>query len=67
MIQLSVNGEPRDLDEPATVASLVSALGGSRGIAVAVNSTVVARSAWEATTLRPGDLVEVLHAVQGGC
>lgn len=68
MVDLVVNGEPYHLGGPATVAALVEALGcGRRGVAVAVNQTVVARSAWDATSLAPGDTVEVLRAAQGGC
>ncbi len=68
MIEVVVNGEEQSLEEPATVASLVEVLGcGRRGVAVAVNSEVVARSAWESTGLVAGDRVEVLRAVQGGC
>jgi sulfur carrier protein len=67
VIELVVNGEPCCLCEPATVEALVEVLGcGRRGVAVAVNSTVVARSGWADTTLDPGDIVEVLRAVQGG-
>ncbi|HET9692299.1 MAG TPA: sulfur carrier protein ThiS [Acidimicrobiales bacterium] len=67
MIELQVNGEPRVVDEPATVDALVDALAcGRRGVAVAVNSDIVARSAWTTTELHAGDRVEVLQAVQGG-
>lgn len=67
-MRLSVNGEPRDLPAETTVADLVTGLapGATRGIAVAVNATVVPRGEWPATPLRPGDAVEVLTAVQGG-
>lgn len=36
------------------------------GVAVALNETVVPRGLWGATTVRPGDRVEVVTAVQGG-
>lgn len=68
MIHLVVNGERRRMQEPVTVDDLVEDLAcGRRGVAVAVNSEVVARSAWPITVLAQGDQVEVLHAVQGGC
>jgi sulfur carrier protein len=68
VVALTVNGEPREIAGPATVAGLVDHLGcGRRGVAVAVNGTVVPRSTWERTELQRGDTVEVLHAVQGGC
>ncbi|MGH9077942.1 MAG: sulfur carrier protein ThiS [Acidimicrobiales bacterium] len=50
------------------MADLVAELGrGPRGIAVAQNAVVVARSAWTLTVVATGDRIEVLHAVQGGC
>jgi sulfur carrier protein len=67
VIELQVNGAPLALDDPATVESLVEVLEcGRRGVAVAVNSTIVARSAWTRTILVTGDVVEVLTAAQGG-
>lgn len=70
-VDLVVNGEPyrlRGLDGAPTVAALVETIGcGRRGVAVAVNDEVVARSAWDATALSAGDRIEVLHAAQGGC
>jgi sulfur carrier protein len=68
-MKLTVNGSPTDASDGATVAAVVTDLAGaerSRGIAVAVNGDVVPRSTWSTTTLRDGDTVEVLTAVQGG-
>ncbi len=66
---VTVNGRQRDVAPGSTVAALVEELGlaGARGVAVACNAAVVARSLWATTLLRAGDAVEVLHAVQGGC
>lgn len=62
-----VNGEARVLHDASTVAELATALdAGPRGVAVAVNDEVVARSAWTTTTLSDGDRVEVLGPMQGG-
>lgn len=67
MIELVVNGGSCQLEDAATVDALVEVLGcGRRGVAVAVNSEIVPRSSWVATTLAAGDTVEVLRAVQGG-
>lgn len=64
---ITVNGDRREVHEAMTVAALVDALaGGARGTAVAVNQEVVPRSTWAATRMRPGDVVELLRAVQGG-
>ena len=67
MIELVVNGEPRRFAPGSTVAVLVEEVGcGRRGVAVAVNEEVIARSAWEVTELVAGDRVEILRAAQGG-
>lgn len=67
MIELVVNGGSCQVEDPATVDALVELLGcGRRGVAVAVNSEIVPRSAWATTSLAASDTVEVLQAVQGG-
>lgn len=37
-----------------------------RGVAVALNGSVVPRSAWGETALRAGDSIEIVRAMQGG-
>ena len=65
---IRVNGE----DEPFVAADIVTLLAGKdidadqRGIAVAVNGTVVPRAAWSGTSLKPGDTIEIVRARQGG-
>ncbi|MCP2265308.1 sulfur carrier protein ThiS [Promicromonospora thailandica] len=68
-----VNGEPYPLDGPVPVTDLVARLlpglvvdGAPQGVAVALDDAVVPRGAWATTTVRPGDRVEVVTAVQGG-
>jgi sulfur carrier protein len=66
---VTLNGEDVRLPDDATVAEAVAASGAPepyRGVAVAVDGEVVPRGEWETTTLRPGQRVEVLQAVQGG-
>ncbi|WUH96457.1 sulfur carrier protein ThiS [Spirillospora sp. NBC_00431] len=66
-MKVIVNGEPRELPDGANVAEAVAAVtAAGSGVAAAVNDEVVRRSAWEATTLRDADRLEVLTAVQGG-
>ena len=61
-----VNADDLEVDDQTTVATLLQSLGyPDRGIAVAVDHTVVPRSSW-ATTLSDGAHIEVLTAVQGG-
>jgi sulfur carrier protein len=68
-MNVTVNGDARQLPTGATVASLVKLLDvapGARGIAVALNGEVVSRGSWERTELADGAQVEVVAAVQGG-
>lgn len=63
-----LNGEDRAIGVGTTVAQLVRDVTGEgeRGIAVAVNDTVVPRGAWASAVLDDGDRVEMLNAVPGG-
>lgn len=65
-MKVIVNGEPVELADNATVASLLEAQGfPAKGIAVAVDWSVLPRSEWE-LPLADGAKVEVVTAVQGG-
>jgi sulfur carrier protein len=62
-----VNGRPVDHAEGATLTDVVAAITtAAQGIAVALNGTVVSRSAWARTVVSDDDRVEILTAVQGG-
>lgn len=64
-----VNGTEVQLPEGACIADAIETLDrdpAGRGVAVAVNGTVVPRAAWAATVLSARDRVEVLTAVAGG-
>ncbi|MEU9983033.1 sulfur carrier protein ThiS [Streptomyces sp. NPDC050856] len=66
-MNVSVNGETRQLAAPVTLDALVATLTAApSGVAAAVNETVVPRGQWAGTLLGDGDRVEVLTAVQGG-
>ncbi|MFD8352011.1 sulfur carrier protein ThiS [Streptomyces coelicoflavus] len=66
-MNISVNGEPREVAPGTALDALVSTLTAApSGVAAALNETVVPRARWAATTLAEGDRVEVLTAVQGG-
>jgi sulfur carrier protein len=65
---IRVNGE----EEPLSVATLEALLTakeiapGRRGVAVALNGSVVPRAHWAETRLAGGDVVEIVLAKQGG-
>jgi sulfur carrier protein len=68
-VNVTVNGEPRELDSGATVASVLELLDvseGGRGVAVALNGEVVSRGRWSETELTDGSLVEIVAAIGGG-
>jgi len=66
-LSVRVNGEAMELARGATVADVVSSVGcGERGVAVAVNSELLARTSWQSIELGEGDQVEILHAAAGG-
>lgn len=66
-MNITVNGTSKDLADGASLADVVAGVtSATKGVAVAVNDSVVPKGAWETTELSPGDRVEVLTAVQGG-
>lgn len=66
-IRLTLNGEPREIPDGATVDVAVATITRQAGgVAAAVNGEVVPRRSWAGAALRDGDRVEVVTAVQGG-
>ena len=68
MTRLRINGVEVEV-AVATIAELLVARGidpGAKFLAVAVNGTVVRRTEWPESTLRPGDDVEIVRPLQGG-
>ena len=62
-----VNGTERAVPDGATVTEMLAALGvPAKGVAVAVDGQVVARTEHETRVVPDGADVEVLTAVQGG-
>lgn len=66
-MNVKVNGKPREVEEGTTVAVLIEALGlGPRRVVVEHNGCALERGSFVSTTLRPGDVVEIVRAVPGG-
>jgi sulfur carrier protein len=66
--RIRVNGHDMFLGA-ATVADFLAQQAveiGPRGIAIALNGSVVPRSTWSETALKPGDNIEIVRAMQGG-
>jgi len=67
MKQITVNGEPRRVEEATTLADLVTALGQPpAALATAVNGEFVPRSERAALRLRDGDAVFTFQPITGG-
>ncbi len=66
-LTIRVNGEERRVAAGTTVAALLASLGLSPvRVAVERNMEIVRRDAFEATVLRDGDTLEIVHFVGGG-
>ena len=63
-----VNNAPQEVAAPCTVAEALTYLDltSPRGLAVAVNDTVVPRIEWDAHPLQPNDRLTLIRATQGG-
>lgn len=67
MIDVTVNGQARAAAEGATVAQLLEQLRlQPHQVVVEVNLEIIKREQRAATTLRPGDVIEIVRFVGGG-
>jgi sulfur carrier protein len=66
-MQITVTGEPRQVEDGTTVLGLIESLGLTEGpVAVERNREVVPRAAHATTPLCDRDVVEIVHFVGGG-
>ena len=66
-ITVSINGEKRALPKGCTINEMLLSLGfEGEWLGVAVNMTFVPKEAFETTTLKEGDEVDVLAPISGG-
>jgi thiamine biosynthesis protein ThiS len=64
---LQLNGEQRDFPDGLSLAALVDHLGMKADrVAVELNLEIVSRTNWQATILKNGDKLEIVHFVGGG-
>lgn len=67
VIELIINGAPRQFDAPLDVARLVEQLDlAGKRIALERNGEIVPRSQFPTTSLADGDKLEIVVAVGGG-
>lgn len=66
-MRIHLNGEPREITEPLTIAELLESAGYlQRRVAVEVNRDIVPKSRHSAHRLQDGDRVEIVQAIGGG-
>jgi len=65
-MNILLNGQPRELAPPATLADAIALLAPAPPYAAAVNREFVPRSSHTQRKLREGDEVEVIRPVTGG-
>jgi thiamine biosynthesis protein ThiS len=68
-MNLIINGESREFSEPSmALSALVIEKLGMKGdrVAVELNRQIVPRGSWEATFVKDGDHLEIVHFVGGG-
>lgn len=67
MIEISLNGEAREIDETLSLTQVLQVWGfRCEKVAVAINSEFVPRVEYAKTFLRDDDAVDVVVPVQGG-
>jgi sulfur carrier protein len=66
-MEITLNGEPRDVPDGLSAAGLVELLGlEGRRYAMEVNGELLPKSAHASHTLAKGDRIEIVQAVGGG-
>jgi sulfur carrier protein len=66
-MEVIVNQENYQLNEPCSIEQMLSIVQApAKGIAVAINQTIIARSQWAAHGLKHGDQIMLIKATQGG-
>lgn len=66
-IEITINGEKREIPPAWTVGDLITDLDlPNEQIAVEVNDEIISRTGWRKQFLSSGDQVEIVHFVGGG-
>ncbi|VAW72750.1 Sulfur carrier protein ThiS [hydrothermal vent metagenome] len=67
-MELVINGKPEQAPDGTTAAALLDRLGlENERLAMEVNQEIVPRSQFEIHTFAPGDRIEIVRAIGGGC
>ncbi len=65
-MQVTINGETRNLPEKITVNDLLNEMKIEGKIAIELNQEILPRSQFSEYQINPGDTLEIVHAIGGG-
>lgn len=66
-VQITLNGEPYELDQPLSVDELLARLKlDPRRVAIEYNLSIIRRPVWAQTIVHEGDRLEIVNFVGGG-
>ena len=66
-MEITVNGERREIPAGLSVAALIEHLGMPPGrVALERNRDILPRAQWKSTSVQPNDVFEIVHFVGGG-
>ncbi|MCX2494334.1 sulfur carrier protein ThiS [Pedobacter sp. PF22-3] len=67
-MEVTINNQNYQLNESCSIEQMLAAVisAETNGLAIAVNQTIISKSAWDTYVLSPGDQVILIKATQGG-
>lgn len=67
-MEVTINNQNYQLNESCSIEQMLAAVISTEpnGLAIAVNQTIISKSAWDTHLLNPGDQVILIKATQGG-
>jgi len=67
MIQVTINGEPKQLQKNTTISEMLTQLDyQNEWLGVAINTTFISKTAHDQTIIKEGDHIDILSPIQGG-
>ena len=66
-MEITLNGSTRAIPEQTSASGLLQSLGlAGKRLALEINREIVPRSTFDQHLIKPGDTVEIVHAIGGG-
>ena len=66
-MNITLNGDSRDVPDNLSASELLLSLGlADKRLALEVNRAIIPRSTFGSHAIKPGDKVEIVHAIGGG-